>query len=241
MREIILDTETTGIDPQEGHRIVEIGCVEVINNVPTGRTYHQYINPERDMPAEAERIHGLSETFLADKPTFSEVAGAFMDFIGQDQMVIHNAAFDMKHINAELDRLGIGAIPMARATDSLAIARKRFPGAQSSLDALCRRFGVDNSNRQLHGALLDAQLLAEVYLELRGGREPGLGLAGQTAGGGLEQTTLQASDKPVRPARKHTIPETEQAAHRKAVSGLKDSLWAKMQPAEFAGAEQPEA
>lgn len=233
MREIILDTETTGIDPLEGHRIVEIGCVEVVNNVPTGETYHQYINPERDMPAEAERIHGLSEQFLSDKPVFAEIAGTFMDFLDGDQMVIHNAGFDMKHINAELERLGMPKLPMSQATDSLAIARKRFPGAQSSLDALCRRFGVDNSNRQLHGALLDAQLLAEVYLELRGGREPGLGFAGQVAAGSTEQTTEQRADKPIRPARPHIIPEMEQAAHRKAIDGLKDPLWAKLQPEAF--------
>ncbi|MEM6901970.1 MAG: DNA polymerase III subunit epsilon [Pseudomonadota bacterium] len=238
MREIILDTETTGIDPNEGHRIVEIGCVEVINNVPTGRTYHQYINPERDMPAEAERVHGLSEQFLSDKPVFAEIVGAFTEFIGADQMVIHNAGFDMKHINAELTRLGMPPWPMAQATDSLAIARKRYPGAQASLDALCRRFGVDNSNRQVHGALLDAQLLAEVYLELRGGREPGLGLAGQNRTHGGPETNIEAIDRAIRPPRAHVIPEAERVAHQEVISGLKGSLWSKLHPEVFAS-DQP--
>jgi DNA polymerase III subunit epsilon len=232
MREIVLDTETTGIDPKDGHRIVEIGCVEVINNVPTGRTYHVYINPERDMPAEAERVHGLSEEFLKKHKVFSEIAGDFMDFIGEDPLVIHNASFDMKFLNAELGKLGFQPMPMSRSIDTLAMARRKFPGAQSSLDALCRRFGIDNSNRTLHGALLDAELLAEVYLELRGGREPGLGLnPNQLAQ--ANQTNEKPTHNPVRPARIHTIPETEQAAHREAVARLDGSLWVKMLPEQF--------
>ncbi len=233
MREIVLDTETTGIDPNDGHRIVEIGCVEVINNVPTGETYHVYINPERDMPAEAERVHGLSEEFLKQHKVFAEIAGDFLDFIKDDPLVIHNASFDMKFLNAELTALGFKPMPPSRAIDTLAMARRKFPGAQATLDALCRRFGVDNSNRTLHGALLDSELLAEVYLELRGGREPGLGLnANQTAE--ADGNTAAIVKKPVRPARAHApIPETEQAAHREAIARLDGSLWAKMLPDQF--------
>jgi DNA polymerase-3 subunit epsilon len=174
MREIALDTETTGLDPADGHRIVEIGAIELVNFLPTGRAYHQYINPERAVPKEAENIHGLGDEFLRDKPVFARIAPAFLDFIGDARLVIHNAAFDLRMLNAEFARLGQPPLPPARATDTLLIARKRFPGAQASLDALCRRFGVDNSGRDKHGALLDTELLAEVYLELMGGRQQGL-------------------------------------------------------------------
>ena len=153
MREIALDTETTGLDPQSGHRVVEIGCVELINHVPSGEVYHQYINPERDMPIEAERVHGLSVDFLSDKPVFADVAEAFIDFVGDAKLIIHNASFDMGFINAELSALGIDTIPMSRAIDTVTMARRKFPGAQASLDALCRRFGIDLSERSLHGAL----------------------------------------------------------------------------------------
>ncbi|MBD3666369.1 MAG: DNA polymerase III subunit epsilon, partial [Kangiella sp.] len=183
MREIVLDTETTGISPDEGHRLVEIGCVELENHMPTGRTFHVYINPERDMPEGAFKVHGLSEEFLSDKPKFAEVADDFVAFIADAPLVIHNAAFDMGFLNAELKRSGRQVLPPSQAVDTLAIARKKFPGAQNSLDALCRRFNVDNSNRVKHGALLDSELLAEVYLELIGGREPGLSLAAETASG----------------------------------------------------------
>ena len=178
MREIVLDTETTGFDPLTGDRIVEIGCVEVINYIPTDNQLHLYINPERDMPPGAFAVHGLSEEFLRDKPVFAQICGQFLDFIGDSRLVIHNAEFDMKFINAELVRLGIKPLPMSRALDTVGMARRKFPGAPASLDALCRRFGIDNSNRTLHGALLDAQLLGEVYLELQGGRQPDLVLAG---------------------------------------------------------------
>jgi DNA polymerase-3 subunit epsilon len=177
MREIVLDTETTGVNPLDGDRIVEIGCVELFNHLPTGRTYHVYINPERDMPAEAQAVHGLSAEFLSQHKVFAEVAGDFLDFAGDAPFVIHNAAFDMGFINAELSRLGMKSMPSTRAVDTLLIARRRFPGAPASLDALCRRFEIDNSGRTFHGALLDAQLLAEVYLELLGGRQPDLVLA----------------------------------------------------------------
>ncbi|MFM9891076.1 MAG: DNA polymerase III subunit epsilon, partial [Rickettsiales bacterium] len=171
MREICLDTETTGLDPFSGHRIVEIGAVEMINQVRTGNHFHVYLNPERDMPREAENIHGLSISFLSDKPKFREVARSFLEFIGDDKLVIHNAAFDLKFLNAELDVARLPTIDAARATDTVLIARKKFPGSPANLDALCKRFSIDTSARTKHGALLDAELLAEVYLELRGGRQ----------------------------------------------------------------------
>jgi DNA polymerase-3 subunit epsilon len=173
MREIVLDTETTGFEPSAGDRIVEIGAIELFNHMPTGRTYHQYINPERSMPKEAFEVHGLGDDFLRDKPKFAAIAADFVGFIGVDStLVIHNAAFDMKFLNAELDWAGHPVLPMDRALDTVAIARRKFPGSPASLDALCRRFGIDNSAREKHGALLDSELLAEVYLELIGGRQP---------------------------------------------------------------------
>ncbi len=177
MREIVLDTETTGFDPETGDRVVEIGALELIHHVPTGKSYHQYINPERDMPQSAFEVHGLSEEFLSDKPLFADVVDGFLDFAGDAPLVIHNAAFDMKFLNAELKLAAHAPLPLGRAVDTLLIARRKYPGAPASLDALCKRFGVDASERTLHGALLDAQLLAEVYLELVGGREPGLTLS----------------------------------------------------------------
>ncbi|KGJ05709.1 DNA polymerase-3 subunit epsilon [Paracoccus halophilus] len=184
MREIVLDTETTGFDPETGDRIVEIGAVELVNHLPTGETYHVYINPERPMPQEAFEVHGLGDDFLRDKPKFAEIAQGFVDFIGADaKLVIHNAQFDMKFLNAELKRAGHAVMPHSRAVDTLEIARRKFPGAQNSLDALCRRFRIDNSNRTLHGALLDSELLAEVYLALMGGRQPGLVLETGAAAG----------------------------------------------------------
>jgi DNA polymerase III subunit epsilon len=182
MREIVLDTETTGFEPGEGDRIVEIGAVELWNHLPTGRVYHQYVNPERSMPQAAFEVHGLGDEFLRDKPPFREVAAAFVEFVGDAQLVIHNAAFDMKFINAELRWVSLPPIPWSRAVDTLAIARTRFPGSPASLDALCRRFGVDNSGREKHGALLDSELLAEVYLELVGGRQPDFALSVSTSG-----------------------------------------------------------
>jgi len=179
MREIVLDTETTGLDPAEGHRIVEIGAVELINHMPTGRTYHQYINPQRAMPKDAFDIHGLGDDFLTSKPVFAQIADAFLTFITDAPLVIHNAAFDMKFLNAELASIGKPALPIQRAKDTVAMARRKFPGSPASLDALCRRFGIDNTAREKHGALLDSELLAEVYLELVGGRQPDFGLSGQ--------------------------------------------------------------
>lgn len=182
MREIVLDTETTGFEPTEGHRIVEIGAIELFNHVPTGRTYHQYINPERDMPTEAFEVHGLGNDFLRDKPVFAAIAQDFLDFIGEDaKLVIHNAAFDMKFLNAELGWAKKPLIANDRALDTLMMARRRFPGSPASLDALCRRFNIDNSSRTLHGALLDSEILADVYLELIGGRQPVFGLTVDTS------------------------------------------------------------
>lgn len=181
MREIVLDTETTGLEPSTGDRIVEIGAVELFNQMPTGKTYHQYINPDRLMPKGAFDVHGLGDDFLRDKPRFRAIAPAFLAFIGDARLVIHNAPFDMKFLNAELTAAGHDPLPMARAFDTVALARQKFPGSPASLDALCRRFGVDNSAREKHGALLDSEILAEVYLELIGGRQPDLTLNPTTA------------------------------------------------------------
>ena len=228
MREIVLDTETTGFEPSEGDRIVEIGAVELFNHLPTGRTYHQYINPERNMPEAAFNVHGLSEEFLSDKPVFKDIAQEFVDFIQDSKLVIHNASFDMKFLNAELGWLNMKQLPMEQALDTLAIARKRFPGSPASWDALCRRFNIDNSNRTLHGALLDSEILAEVYLELLGGRQPGLVLAntGGSASGGSEET-WRASKRPTPlPSR---ITEEEAKAHTAFVEKLgEDALWSKL-------------
>jgi len=180
MREIVIDTETTGFDALNGDRVVEIGCIELLNHIPTGTEYQVYINPQRDMPSGAFGVHGLSETFLSDKPLFADIVDGFLDFVGDDTLVAHNASFDMGFINAELGRLKRPAIPLSQAIDTVAMARRKFPGAPASLDALCRRFAVDASARTHHGALLDAGLLAEVYLALIGGRQPGLSLAAST-------------------------------------------------------------
>jgi len=222
MREIVLDTETTGLDPAAGHRIVEIAGLELLHHVPTGRTFREYINPERDMPEEAERIHGLSETFLKDKPVFAEIAQGFLDFIGDAKLVIHNARFDMKFLNAELTAAGLEALTMERAIDTVALARERFPGAQVSLDALCRRFEIDNSARSFHGALLDCELLAEVYLELRGGRQPGLVLEAERGG---EQKIVATGAREIRPPRPHAATAEEKAAHEKMLEKLAEPIW----------------
>lgn len=177
MREIVLDTETTGFEPHEGHRIVEIGCVELLNHMPTGRTFHQYLNPERSMPAEAFAVHGLGDDFLRPQPLFAQIADDFLSFVSGARLVIHNAAFDMRFLNAELEWASKPLLPTDRVVDTLALARRKFPGSPASLDALCRRFGIDNSNRTLHGALLDSEILAEVYLELIGGRQPDFALS----------------------------------------------------------------
>ncbi|KNG93705.1 DNA polymerase III subunit epsilon [Pseudaestuariivita atlantica] len=226
MREIVLDTETTGFDPEQGDRIVEIGGVELLNHLPTGRTYHQYINPERSMPNEAFEVHGLGDEFLSDKPKFAEVGQAFLDFVGDAKLVIHNAAFDMKFLNAELGWMKLPHLPWEQAIDTLAIARKKFPGSPASLDALCRRFGIDNSSRTLHGALLDSEILAEVYLELIGGRQPDFGLAG-AGGGAVTQeagSVWRPSPRPSPLASRLTAEEA--AAHDAFVDALgDDAVW----------------
>jgi DNA polymerase III subunit epsilon len=177
MREIVFDTETTGFEPGEGHRIVEIGCVELMDHFPTGRSLQFYLNPQRDVPIESQRVHGLTAEFLADKALFVHVVDELLDFFGNAPLVIHNASFDIKFINAELSRIGRQPIPLTRAIDTIEIAKRKIPGARYSLDELCKRFGVDLSARTKHGALLDAQLTAEIYLELIGGRQRGLMLA----------------------------------------------------------------
>ncbi|PWC89151.1 DNA polymerase III subunit epsilon [Azospirillum sp. TSH100] len=225
MREIVLDTETTGFKPEEGHRLVEIGCIELVNHLATGERFHVYLNPERDMPPEAFAVHGLSSEFLADKPLFNDIAGDFVAFIGDAPLVIHNAAFDMHFLNWELKIAGYPVMPKDRAIDTLLMARQKFPGSPATLDALCKRFGVDNSNRTLHGALLDAQLLAEVYLELLGGRQTGLSFAGgPTAKSG--PTGPVRIDRPFREARVFAVSDEEAAAHAEMLKKIKNPLWA---------------
>ncbi|MEQ8284252.1 DNA polymerase III subunit epsilon [Thalassospira sp.] len=231
MREIVLDTETTGLDPYSDHRLVEIGCIELINHMPTGRQYHQYINPQRPMPIEAFNVHGLGDDFLKDQPVFAEVADDFLEFIGDDSiLVIHNAAFDMKFLNAELEWLDKPRIAMDRALDTVQMARKKFPGSPVSLDALCRRFKIDNSNRTLHGALLDSDLLALVYLELLGGRQHGLSLdpnAQNADGGGDIKRVLGPKSNRLEP-RPHVISDAELAAHQAYIeTKVKEALWLK--------------
>jgi DNA polymerase-3 subunit epsilon len=228
MREIALDTETTGFEPAEGHRVVEIGAVELINHMPTGRTYHQYINPERPMPPDAFEVHGLGDDFLRDKPVFRAIGGAFLTFIDSAPLVIHNAAFDIKFLNAELAWANLPQLAPGRAIDTLTMARQKFPGSPASLDALCRRFGIDNSSREKHGALLDSEILAQVYLELIGGRQPDFGLSptAQRATSGTVVADWRPRPRPVPlPPR---ITAHESAAHDALVQALGDgSVWRK--------------
>lgn len=229
MREIVLDTETTGFEPAEGHRIVEIGAIELFNHIPTGRTFHQYINPDRSMPPEAFEVHGLGDDFLRDKPRFAEIAAAFLDFLGADaRLVIHNASFDMKFLNAELNWANLPALAPDRALDTVALARRRFPGSPASLDALCRRFGIDNSARDKHGALLDSELLAEVYLELIGGRQPDFGLTAEAAVPVAASSTVETTW--IAPRRPAPLPprltDAEAAAHAAFVESLGEkAIW----------------
>ncbi|MEM6306801.1 MAG: DNA polymerase III subunit epsilon [Pseudomonadota bacterium] len=228
MREIVLDTETTGLDPNQGDRIVEIGAVELYNHVPTGRTYHQYINPQRSMSQEAFEVHGLGDDFLADKPVFTQIADDFLNFIGNAKLVIHNAAFDMRFLNAELGWARLKLLPMDQAIDTLDIARKKFPGSPASLDALCRRYNIDNSARTLHGALLDSEILAKVYLELIGGRQPDFMLAqgGHTANGGGPDQQWKPQPRPI--PLKPRLSEKEKAAHDAFVAALgEQAMWLK--------------
>jgi DNA polymerase-3 subunit epsilon len=222
MREIVVDTETTGLDPQAGHRIIEIACLELMHHVPTGRKFHRYVNPERDVPADALAVHGLTAEFLAGHPPFAAVADELVEFIGTDRLVIHNADFDLAFLNAELARLSRPQLA-SPFVDTLAVARRRFPGAPASLDALCRRFAIDLSERDLHGAMIDCGLLAEVYIELLGGRQPGLNFA--VAGGALELGIAVPHDRPPREPRPHAPTLDELAAHQAMLATLKTPLW----------------
>jgi len=221
MREIVIDTETTGLDPRSGDRIVEIAAVELVNHLPTGKVFHYYLNPEREMSEDAFAIHGLGTEFLADKPRFAEIAESFVQFIDGARLVIHNAEFDLAFLNAELGRVSQAALGRDRAVDTLALARQKFPGAPASLDALCRRFAIDNSARAKHGARLDAELLSEVYLELIGGRQAGFDLA---AAPGVLQVAIEAVRR-FRPPRPHAPSVAELAAHAALVARLKEPLW----------------
>ena len=225
MREIVFDTETTGLDPLQGDRVVEIGCVELLNSLPTGNTFHAYLNPQRDVPAEVVKVHGLTGEFLADKPLFTQVVDDFLTFIGDAPLVAHNAGFDMKFINAELTRAGFRQLDNARAVDTAAMARRLFPGAPASLDALCKRFNVDASNRTLHGALLDSQLLAEVYLELRGGRQTNLAISATAASAVVLD---DAAPREFRVPRLHPALPEELQAHEAFLATLKDALWLRL-------------
>lgn len=225
LREVILDTETTGLDPATGDRVVEIGAIELLNHLPTGRTFHVYVNPERDMPKEAEAVHGLSAAFLRDKPVFAGIAQDFLDFIGDATLIIHNASFDVAFLNAELAFLRLPALMPERVVDTLHIARQKHPGSANSLDALCRRYGIDNSRRTKHGALLDSELLAEVYLELIGGRQTTLVLEASR----VKKTTMVVS-APIDQQRPSPLPPRLTAAEREAhaafVIGLgENALW----------------
>jgi DNA polymerase-3 subunit epsilon len=223
MREIVLDTETTGLDPYQGHRLVEVGCIELINRIPSGQVFHRYLNPERDMPAEAFSVHGLSQDFLKDKPPFAEIVEEFLGFVGEARLVIHNAAFDIGFLNAELERAGRQALSRDRLVDTLLLARRKFPGSSNRLDDLCTRYGIDNSRRKKHGALLDAELLAEVYLELVEARQAQLGLAVAT-GAILGPVAVTVRPRPT--ALTRALSAIEHAAHRAFVATLgANAIW----------------
>lgn len=225
MREVVLDTETTGLDPDTGDRLIEIACVELVDKVPSGEVYHQLINPERDVPAEAVAVHGITTERVASEPVFNAVAAEFLGFIGDAPLVIHNAAFDMRFLNAELALASLPAIPMSQSVDTLAIARQKFPGAPASLDALCRRFGIDLSERDKHNALLDAKLLARVYLELVGGAQRGLDLSARENTTSPAETTAAPVNRSFREPRPHDITDEEALAHAALVARLRDPLW----------------
>jgi DNA polymerase-3 subunit epsilon len=233
MREIVFDTETTGLNPLTGDRMVEIGCVELFNRVETGRTYHAYFNPGRSMPSGAEAVHGLSDAFLADKPSFHETCKDLLEFFGDSPLIAHNASFDFGFLNHELSLCGRPLVCLTRMVDTLVLARQRHPGAKHSLDALCTRFGVDRSLRIKHGALIDAQLLAQCYIELTGGRQIGLSLAAEISA--ASQAQRLADSAPiiikVRPPRPHRPSEEELARHAAFVASLVDPIWARLDAA----------
>jgi DNA polymerase III subunit epsilon len=227
MREIVFDTETTGLSPAGGDRVVEIGCVEIYNRVETGRHFHAYFNPEREMPSEAEAVHGLTTIFLSDKPRFSEKADELLEFIEDSPLVAHNAGFDFGFLNFELERCWRSSVSISRMVDTLTLARSKHPGAKHSLDALCMRFGIDRSQRVKHGALLDAQLLAQVYVELTGGRQIGLGLVADTGSVAVQQSSGPVTIREPRPPRPHTAAEEELERHRAFIAQLVNPLWAR--------------
>lgn len=232
LREIVLDTETTGLDPRRGDRLIEIGCIEIVNRIPTGREFHRFVNPERDVPAEAEAVHGLSSAFLRDKPVFADVARDFLAFIAEDTLVIHNASFDIGFLNAELERLGLGPIGMQRVVDTLQLARRRHPAGPNTLDALCKRYGIDNSKRTKHGALVDSELLAVVYVELLGERQAMLSLGREASDramdAGLARREVGAGrPRPLRPR----LTDADEAAHREYIGSLgPKALWLRSPP-----------
>ncbi|MCX7931377.1 MAG: DNA polymerase III subunit epsilon [Rhodovarius sp.] len=219
MREVVLDTETTGIDPAEGHRVIEVAAIELVNLLPTGRHFHTLINPERDIPAESTRIHGFTQADVTQAPRFAEIAGGLLAFLADSPVVAHNAPFDAAHLNAEFERLSLPPLPPERFVDTLALAKTRFPGLPNSLDALCRRFGIDLSERTTHNALLDVRLLAQVYLELRGGRQPALGLSPAAVAAAQAEAPLARTPRPIR------VPPERAAAHREFLAKLKKPLW----------------
>ena len=227
MREIVLDTETTGLSPETGDRIVEIGCVELFNHVPTGKTFQTYLNPERSMDVGAQEIHGLTDDFLLNQPIFLKIVDEFLSFIGESTLIIHNAEFDLAFMNSELKRIGGKNIEFERVIDTLAVARKKFPGAQNNLDALCRRFNIDNSRRNLHGALLDSEILAEVYLELIGGKEPDLNLVNQKKEDGKKTTTSRRHANKRDKTLKYGISQVEEEQHLEFMQNLKNPIWNK--------------
>jgi len=227
MREIIFDTETTGLDPKSGDRMVEIGCIEMMNRVATGQTFHAYFNPERSMPPEAEAVHGLSDTFLADKPLFADRASELIEFLGDSPLVAHNAGFDFGFLNTELTLCGLQEVPLERMVDTVAIARVRHPGAKLSLDALCTRYGIDRSHRTKHGALLDAELLAQVYVELKGGRQIGLQLVEMAGDGPRESDVSIKKVRIFRAPRPHCASEAELLAHEEFLKTVASPLWSR--------------
>ncbi len=224
-REIVLDTETTGFNPHEGHRLVEIGCVEMIDNVPTGNDYHQYINPEREVPEEAFKVHGLNWEHLKQFPVFADVADEFLEYIGDSTLVIHNAKFDINFLNAELSWLKKTELSYDRVIDTLDLAKKKFPGSRVNLDALCKRYGIDNSNRVKHGALLDSELLAEVYLELIDARTPGLLFGSKDKKEEKARTEVVFGSGEIRAVRNFEVPKEDLENHQKFMEKIKDNLW----------------
>ena len=232
MREVVLDTETTGLDVSKGHKILEIGALELINLVPSGKTLHLYVNPERDIDDDATRIHGITNEFIANKPNFRRIVHEFLDFIGNDRLVIHNAPFDLGFLNAELNQVGLEMISEDRVVDTLTIARQKFPGAQASLDALCRRFQINNEHRDLHGALIDADLLASVYVELRGGLQPNFlfsktatEISGNPASEDIYDSKWSNIKKTYRPPRNQELTEDEIDKHNKFLELITDPIW----------------